>query len=65
MASSQPMILGEFRRSVDDRFRLSVPTDLAGPLRRRRPRLHSGEGTARSVELVECCEVERAARQVP
>ncbi len=28
MATGQPLILGEFRRTVDDRFRLSVPTEL-------------------------------------
>jgi MraZ protein len=26
---SRPLILGEFRRSLDDRFRVSVPADLA------------------------------------
>ncbi len=28
MPSDQPLILGEFRRALDDRFRLSVPTEL-------------------------------------
>ncbi len=32
MASGPPLILGEFRRTVDDRFRLSVPSELLAPL---------------------------------
>ena len=29
---THPFILGEFRRTLDDRFRLSIPTELAQPL---------------------------------
>ena len=29
---SRPLIIGEFRRLLDDRFRLSIPTELAEPL---------------------------------
>jgi MraZ protein len=29
---SRPLILGEFRRSLDERFRISVPTELTEPL---------------------------------
>lgn len=37
MADPQEFILGEFQRALDDRFRLSLPTELAGLL--------AGEGT--------------------
>ena len=29
---SRPLIIGEFRRLLDDRYRLSIPTELAEPL---------------------------------
>ncbi|MCY2986634.1 MAG: division/cell wall cluster transcriptional repressor MraZ [Planctomycetota bacterium] len=29
---SRPLIIGEYRRLLDDRFRLSIPTELAEPL---------------------------------
>ena len=29
---SRPLLIGEFRRLLDDRFRLSIPTELAEPL---------------------------------
>lgn len=32
MADPQPFILGEFRRTLDDRYRLSVPSELADVL---------------------------------
>jgi MraZ protein len=31
-SAAQPFILGEFRRTLDERYRLSVPTELAEPL---------------------------------
>lgn len=32
MASTHDLILGEFRRSIDERFRLSIPAELVDPL---------------------------------
>ena len=32
MSSNSPFLLGEFRRTLDDRFRISIPTELATPL---------------------------------